>query len=329
MSERGPAWPESHRRRELYHTHIGVGPHCGVLVTTLVSLRSYRVLWCQVYHRGRLYSTCASFHIQAMGASSSRPRAGARRRVHPDQDERDEREPDTTEGWKRTRACGVPFAFQPDGAIHVCEHAAAPADDEASTDAALEPAQQKPRPPVQGYPIVRSVALDVETADGGRCCCRVWPANKYVDDVLLRLADGLTTQDETDRAVWLGRRGQLAHGLAERIIEPAVERVVNRTSPLEEIVERVVTVERPVDVVVRKHRRVAEKRERVNVRRRFTYRDVEKIVERIVDRPVERIVHGKRASAPTLPSASRAARGLAQARALPSGATHPDSARAL
>jgi hypothetical protein len=119
----------------------------------------------------------------------------------------------------------------------------------------------------------------------------VWPARKYADEVIA-LLDGKRGQPaaSSSRAiVSTSLDGEVrrpstriagAHHLVQRIIEPAVERMVDRVLPLETVVHVPRKVAKPRRKLVPRTKVVERPIERVTWKRAYVYKTVEKPIHK-------------------------------------------------
>lgn len=255
------------------------------------------------------------------GSSSQAPTGlidGSRDRIDPSDDD--------DSSWKRT-AKGNLFKLKPDTkklwlrkfseATHVStglcvddEDAVEEATAVTSSEDDAKPPPTPPPPPPEKYRLIPATPPlpavpppeKIRAPEDGSRCGRLWPAPRYEAIVRSLMQDGaanFSSLTATDRVVWHGElSGQLLrvpttrseHRLAQRVIEPAVERVIDRMVPLDDIVVVERRVDKPIYKHVRKQRTVRKQLDRIKWEREYVTRDVERIVEKVTEREVERLV---------------------------------------
>ena len=208
--------------------------------------------------------------------------------------------------WKQTASKKVPYHERHDGEERVwkvttmkrvTETVTVTERDEPAVLDWLEPLPVKPPPDEKKQPVV---VRKHDEAD--LCCCRVWPARDYMDEVVRNLQDKLgRAETGASRDVHiLSLKGAPrqptirelgAHRVAQRIVEPAVERIVHRVQPIDKVVERKVYKKQEKRVVTQyRTKRVARPVERVHWTRTYTQKTIEKpvYVEKVIENVIVR-----------------------------------------
>ena len=204
---------------------------------------------------------------------------------------------DIQENWRHTAAKKVPYIQRHDGEERVLKVTTMQRVTETMTVTEAKMADDEEDPP--HYELLQQeLAHTVQTTEkkqplvvrpreheieeGAHCCCRVWPARDYREELISRLNSNLGRAEiGADRDIHifsladLERRPTMrtpgAHRLAQRIVEPAIERFVHRVQPIDYVVERRVIkrVGRPIKQTRTKY--VERPVERVHWIRNYTY----------------------------------------------------------
>lgn len=227
------------------------------------------------------------------------------KRVHPCDDD-DEIITDLSGQWKHTTCKSVPYTLKNDGEKHMMTvirrecteiNVSTQTKSLGPSDEAEKKALIKKKAAQFGIEVKQRPPATSEQ----HYCCRAWPARDYLEkiELLLDKRMGLTALKADRDVLSCSLSGEPrqhttrtvgAHWLAKRIIEPALERTVNRVLPVEQPVYHTVTVKVPRRRTVERKRRVEKPVERVQYYREYVQKEVKKFVHREKIVEVEKII---------------------------------------